>query len=403
METIELSLSPKYVNNWGLSEAVREILQNALDCQSDGADVDVTYASKRLTIATYGSALDKSTLLLGESGKSDGRYIGKYGEGYKLALLVLTRLKHPVSVYTGGEKWTPVFRESEVFGEPTLQLDIEPCGDYPEDCAAFAIEGIEQHHMLGFRSEFIALERFLGRDIGACRESEYGTVLLGEEFAGEFYVSGLHVQTDTEFKYGYDFKTEFVNLDRDRKAINYYDLKELTARALTACGDAPMLVAGIKERIVDLSNHETVLDTISDEQSQNFKHHYFEKHDLEPDTFVGTAKMIEISESEHVHEDNKIVARIIAKADDKEDEFDEIEHEVEKANDRDAAITAFNKSSYKKLLVWMLRQTRISQKAKNEFIGIIDQSYALRFHGKSLIQNELIDLAMADIAEGGVA
>lgn len=96
MKTIELSLSPKYVSGWGVEEAVREILQNAIDQKADGAEVSVSYDRETLSILTDGARLKTSTLLLGESGKDDERYIGKYGEGYKLALLVLTRERKPV-------------------------------------------------------------------------------------------------------------------------------------------------------------------------------------------------------------------------------------------------------------------------------------------------------------------
>lgn len=396
METIELSLSPKYVSGWGLSEAVREILQNAIDCQADGADVDVTYSSGKLTIVTDGAALDKSTLLLGESGKQDDRYIGKYGEGYKLALLVLTRDGHRAAVYTGGEKWQPVFRESPVFGEPTLQLDIEPFGEYRPECTAFEIDGIGKSDMMELRRCFIALDRFLGRDIGACRESEYGTVLLESEFSGRFYVGGLFVQEDTEFKYGYDFKPECVDLDRDRKAINYYELKELTASALTDCGDTTILESGLREGIVDLSDGDTVLGTLSDEQSVNFKHHYFAKYGLEDDTFVGTEAMIEVSGAEKVRKDNKIVTRIIAKASGTEDELDEIERAVSRKDSRQAAVNAFHRSDYKRLLVWLRKQTRLSQKARSEFMEIVNSSRSLSFYNRETIIEDIEELLGGD-------
>lgn len=390
--TIELSLSPKYVSDWGLQEAVREILQNAVDGQADGAEVEVAYSSNKLSIVTYGTTLGKSTLLLGESGKGDGKYIGKYGEGYKLALLVLTRMGHRAAVYTNGEKWTPVFRESPTFGEQTLQLDVEPCGSYPDDCVAFEIESVSKADMLSFRSRFIALERFLGRDIGAYRESEYGTVLLESEFKGMFYVGGLYVQTDTEFSYGYDFKAEYVDLDRDRKAINYYHLKELTARALTGCGDTGIVLSGLKEGIADLSDDDTVLDEMTDEQSQNFKHHYFDKYGLEQDTFVGTKAMLDIVDAENVRQDNKIISRIIARASDREDELEELERDLREHESREAAITAFDRSDYKKLLVWLMRQKRVSKAARAEFMGLINGSNSLYFHNREMIINDIESL-----------
>lgn len=389
MERIELSLSPKYVTTWGLKEAIREILQNAIDCQSDGHKVDVTYSEKKLVINTIGTTLPRTTLLLGESGKDDSRYIGKYGEGYKLALLVLTRMNKPVKIFTNNEVWTPAFEMSETFGEMTLTINIGPSSQYQNECVAFEIDEIEQHEMLSLRDDFIALEKFLGRSIGATRESEYGTVLLNSEYQGKFYVNGLFVQKDTEFKYGYDFKSEYVNLDRDRKAINYYDLKELTARALTSTGDVEMLRSGLVNQITDLSDAEEVLSTITEEQSQNFKKNYFEKYNLDKETFVGTDKMIEISGKEKTKIENEIITKIIFKAEDKLDEYTEIKNKIKQKNDYDGAVNSFNKSSYKKLYVWMIHNKKnLSQKAIKEFKKILDEDVA-KPYGFELIKKDI--------------
>ena len=204
--------------------------------------------------------------------------------------MVLEREEKNVSIYTNGELWKPNFEHSETFDEELLTINITKSDEYDNEVVVFEINNIEQSEMAKLRDNFIALDRYLGREIGATRESEYGLVLLNSEYKGKFYVNGLFVQKDTEFKYGYDFKNEYVNLDRDRKAINYYELKELTAKALTNCGDATLLVIGLKENIVDLRDSEEVLSEISEEQSINFKKHYFEKYQLEEETFIGTDK-----------------------------------------------------------------------------------------------------------------
>lgn len=388
MATIPLSLSPKYVTSWGLKEAIREILQNAIDCEADGATVDVSYNNKTLTVSTIGTVLDKSTLLLGESGKDDSRYIGKYGEGYKLALLVLTHLEKTVYVHTQHETWFPRFDVSEVFGEECLMIDVHPT-DQDDEIVAFEIHDISQREMLSFKKDFIALERFLGREVGATRESEYGTIMLNEEFKGRFYVNGLFVQEDTKFTYGYDFKSEYVDLDRDRRAINYYDLIELTSQALTDCGDVHILEKGLSDNIVDLRDPDKVLETLSEEVSVNFKNHYFDKHDLPEGTLVGTEKVISVSGEPLVHEDNSIVAKIIAKADGKEDEYDALEEAVSDKDNREAAIADFMNSTYKKLYVWMNNVPGLAKFRKEEFIKIINNDYRLRTLNFKLIKDDI--------------
>lgn len=392
MEKIELSLSPKYVTNWGLKEAIREILQNAIDCETDGYKVDVTYYSERLTIRTEGTTLPKHTLLLGESGKSDNKYVGKYGEGYKLALLVLTRLGKETMIFTNGEKWTPIFEVSEVFGEQSMKMLIEESDAYAPENVVFEIKGIKQHEMASFRTLFIALEKFLGRSVGATRQGEYGTVLLSEEFKGKFYVNGLYVQTDTEFNYGYDFKSEYVELDRDRKAINYYDLKELTAKTLTSTGDVELIRDGLERKIVDLSDEDEVLDELSEEQSVNFKKNYYEKHKLEPETFVGTNKMIEISGEKKTKQENEIITKIIFKADNKEDEYEEYKKKIKDKNDYQSAVNSFNQSSYKKLYIWFKEnEKRLTKKAIFDFKIILENDVS-KPYGFDLIKDKIDEI-----------
>jgi hypothetical protein len=372
-ERIELSLSKKYVSSWTYIEAIRELLQNAIDSEVDGNTIEIDYYSKKLTIRSIGSHLEKSTLLLGESGKNNNKYIGKNGEGYKLAVLVLEREEKNVSIYTNGELWKPNFEHSETFDEELLTINITKSDEYDNEVVVFEINNIEQSEMAKLRDNFIALDRYLGREIGATRESEYGLVLLNSEYKGKFYVNGLFVQKDTEFKYGYDFKNEYVNLDRDRKAINHYELKELTAKALTNCGDATLLVNGLKENIVDLRDSEEVLSEISEEQSINFKKHYFEKYQLEEETFIGTDKMIEISGQEKTKVENEIITKIIFKAEDKEEEFESYKTKIQNKNDKASAINAFNQSVYKKLYIWFKEnEKRLTKKSKQQFIDILN-------------------------------
>ena len=133
MKTIELSLSPKYVSGWGVEEAVREILQNAIDQKADGAEVSVSYDRETLSILTDGARLKTSTLLLGESGKDDERYIEQFGyECWELDALdpsVISRLiDENVRMYRDEELYRDVLmRENEENRDIIEEMRV-PCG-----------------------------------------------------------------------------------------------------------------------------------------------------------------------------------------------------------------------------------------------------------------------------------
>jgi hypothetical protein len=99
-----LPLSPDYVSHWGLWEAVREIYQNALDEVEAPSLAQIRFSDDALYISTPTGKLTPDTLVLGKTSKRNkSQSRGKFGEGYKLALLVLARLGHRVTIRTNDQ------------------------------------------------------------------------------------------------------------------------------------------------------------------------------------------------------------------------------------------------------------------------------------------------------------
>ena len=75
----ELPISIDYVQHWGMAEAIREIIQNALDSESPFA---YTLEDNTLTISSSHARLEPTSLLLGSTTKADNKEaIGSFGEG----------------------------------------------------------------------------------------------------------------------------------------------------------------------------------------------------------------------------------------------------------------------------------------------------------------------------------
>ena len=62
MKNYELPISPNYVSNWGIKEAIREILQNAIDSDNCGHPKQILYSAdgEVLTIINKGARLPLS-------------------------------------------------------------------------------------------------------------------------------------------------------------------------------------------------------------------------------------------------------------------------------------------------------------------------------------------------------
>jgi hypothetical protein len=240
---VQLSLSIQYVPEWDAFAAVREVVQNGLDGETDGYKLTVEHSGSTLRVSNVGAKLDTKVWLLGQSGKRDGGdYRGQHGEGLKLASLVLARRGHDVKIVNGDESWTPKIEASDQFaGAEVLTIYTHK---RQNDSGAFTVEigNITKEAWALMKERFL----FLNKPEKAI-DTNYANVLMDEKFKGQVFVKGIWVQTNPDFRYGYDFKS--IHTDRDRRMVSSWDMKYYAAKALEEAMTSNYLPA---ETVVDL-------------------------------------------------------------------------------------------------------------------------------------------------------
>jgi hypothetical protein len=355
----ELPISNNYVHTWKLEDAVREIMQNAIDSQTDGHKLYIRYNNGQLSISNQGCNLSISDLVLGNSSKNDPtKYIGTYGEGFKLALIVLLRNNIDVRIITNNQLWLPSFRLSNKFKVETLHIDVESYEAYSQ--ITFELNGIDSDVFEELRLNNLAMAKSLGYSIGETIPTMYGDILLDKQYKGKMFVNGLYVQSDYSFNYGYDFKPEFLHLDRDRKAISYYKMRELTAKALTAQGNVTLVRSGISKSYVDVRDIIDHMDEISNEFKVNFAKEFMTTHQLEENTFVGLEKDILIVKKEQptvptFKTDSTTIAQLVNAGLNRTEEYANIRKKVDGLSKIEEAQQSYRLSHFKELVDYLIK------------------------------------------------
>lgn len=284
MSKFELSLSKDYVPDWTVVDAVRELFQNALDQQTTTENNEMFFNydkdSQTLYIGNKSSVLDVKTLLLGASSKRDDpNTIGKFGEGYKIATLVLTRLDKKVTFYNYGAKevWKPRFVKSRRYnGAEILTFFIDkkyPWTKVPDNNLTITIENITEQDY-----EDIVESNLHCQDVGRVIESRFGRILEEERYKGKVFVNGLYVCSYPKYTQGYDFKPEYINIDRDRKLADSFELEWMSSQMLSGV-DSDKTVELIKQGAADVSyiasaGYGSSLASIANKTYQTFKQDY---------------------------------------------------------------------------------------------------------------------------------
>lgn len=225
-KTYELSLTKGYVAHWGAVQAIRELIQNALDSESPFEyqfipDSDGSYIFK---LSSKYSTLTSQSLLLGATSKADSdTAIGSFGEGFKIALLVLTREGYDVSMQNGDMLWQPRFKMSRGFGAEVLAIYESVLPDRTNQGLTFIVQGVDEELKAGIVASCLRMQD----DIGETKTTERGTIMLDRP--GELYVGDLFI-CKTDLKYGYNILPKYIRLERDRQTVDSWDLKDCTLR-----------------------------------------------------------------------------------------------------------------------------------------------------------------------------
>lgn len=238
---IQLTIKTTYLPTWDAYCGIRELIQNGKDAEVEhGATMKVDWYNDTLRITNDGVTMPTKALLLGHTTKlGNSRLIGKFGEGLKLACLVLVRAGHPVKIRNGSEVWTPTIEHSDTFDEDVLTFNIDK-GRANKNRVRVEVGGVNRMAWDKFRKCFLFLNPPKKADVV---DTWQGDLLLGEAHKGKVFIKGIFVQTDPDLEFGYDFPD--AELDRDRKMVQSFDLRYRTKGILLSAVDkVPKMLLG---------------------------------------------------------------------------------------------------------------------------------------------------------------
>lgn len=215
---IKYGLSPEYVSTWGYKEAIREIVQNFMDY---GKFTINTFNTSYSTMVEYQNEYSPSSfefLKVGFSKKENPEAIGKYGEGLKVALLVLGRLNIDVVI------------KAEVNGKAYTFKPIFYNDDFLGQCFGIIAERININLSNRFYVTFMKTDEyyemkdyFISDDTEVIFSNYHGSIVNMP--AGNIYVGGIYVANFKDIPRAYNLKASDIDLGRDRNFPNTFDIE----------------------------------------------------------------------------------------------------------------------------------------------------------------------------------
>ena len=270
VKKIPLSLATSYVSSWGTWQAVRELIQNALDCEKQHIEFDTN--NNKIIITSHGGTIPIKHLLLGSGTKTDDEdAIGGFSEGMKLAFLVLTRQGYFIDICNGQDKWYPSLEYSKLFDEEHLHITVKE-NALPErfkDKVVMTLEGFSDEEMTEIECNYIPKGYASDIKVFGSIEEGYGFNPVHQEsphyivdaedwseseyenekgaYIPKLYVGGLYIcdlkagYSGNSYRYSYNFPPNKLKLNRDRQAVETWDLQYEISKLLIKCDESSII------------------------------------------------------------------------------------------------------------------------------------------------------------------
>lgn len=231
----ELTLTPNYVSDWTFKDAIRELIQNGTDQEVLDKEnhFNIEYDKERqvLQLKNNKSVLKINTLLLGRSSKAgNDDTVGQFGEGYKIAALVLNRMGKTFTVLNNGKKeiWESRFKNSEKWLEKILAFYISR-RETEDTGLCIEVGNVSWSEYVGLYDVWLGMR---DKEYYQKVTTQYGEILTDEEFGGQVFVNGLFVDCNSDLQYGYNFKPKYIKLERDRKTCDSWNVEDITSKMI---------------------------------------------------------------------------------------------------------------------------------------------------------------------------
>ena len=272
MQRLTTTITSKYRQQWGLWEALREIYQNSRDETRKNPIIEGD--DNKTTIYDLGDGLTiPQFMLLGLSNKKENS-AGKYGEGIKIASLILTRMDYEIIVKS--RDWIATINIEPFEGENIMVYYFAKTGEYTEGCR-IEINGLDIEE-----AKELLENKFIDESISEIIATGVEGEILNGKYVGKLYCKGIYVSDLGNTIFGYNLTNIDTGTDR-----NFANPQQMEVQ-----------IGYIMRRLV---NRELVADTLVrllEEETYEGKNDYIKLNSIFADEFKKKYGDVVISEDE---------------------------------------------------------------------------------------------------------
>ena len=206
----------KVLENWTVSDALREIIANALDEKtlSNSKDIEIYKENNTWHVRDFGRGIQYKHFTQNENNEKNQAecLIGKFGVGLKDALAVFYRHNCEVSIDSKYHHISIQMAPKTGFDVLTLHALFQPPKDQSFVGTDFAINGVSDLDVEKAKTMFLVFS-----SSNLLEKTKYGEIYSCSNGNAHIYINGVMVATENNFMFSYNITSMNTQI---KKALN---------------------------------------------------------------------------------------------------------------------------------------------------------------------------------------